>query len=106
MPEVTESANLSCTQAPVTATNSVHVIVGGANARKVRIINRSSELVHYRFGDGSAVAVAFTGSPLVGDPVVAPGTTEDIWSRESTHVALVTKSGTATVEIQAVQYKA
>lgn len=105
MGQATNSPNASCITSAVTGSSAAIAIVDGADYKVVRIINSSSSDIHYRFGASGVTAVKYSGSPSTGDPIVAAGTTEDVWSGGATHVAFIVDSGSATVRFQPIQYK-
>lgn len=89
----------------VTDTKSEHEITGNANYDLLFIGNLSTDTpVHYRMGtDDTVTAVAFTGTPALGDPIVAPGGFKVVplqkggTPTKQTFVSFVTESGTADV---------
>lgn len=86
----------SARQVAVTSSSAATAVPNAGNYYKLFLNNNSSSNVHYRLGASGATAVAFSGG--AGDPFIAPNSQRELWMKGHTHIALVTLSGTATVE--------
>lgn len=88
-------------QCAVTASSTAFAIQSAASVNKIVAYNAGAVLVHYLAGDSGVSASAYSAN--VGDAFIPPNTVKEIWVGDSTHIALVTDSGTATVHIESFE---
>lgn len=80
----------------VTTTSARTAIPSASEFYKIILNNNSSVNIHYRLGDVTVVAVAFSSG--AGDPFIPPNSSMELWIKGATHLALVVGTGTATAE--------